>query len=118
MAEKTLKSLKFYGLDDVYKIPSGVTRDELREELSGIVHPVSSVNGQTGVVELTADSVGAATPAYVNAAKEEAKTYIEEQVKIAAPRNLLYNSDFRNPVNQGMSDSYTGERHTIDRWYL
>ena len=118
MTEKTLKSLKFYGLDDVYKIPSGVTRDELREELSGIVHPVSSVNGQTGVVELMADSVGAATPAYVNAAKEEAKTYIEEQVKIAAHRNLLDNSDFRNPVNQGMSDSYTGERYTIDRWYL
>lgn len=33
----------------------------------------------------------------------------------AAPRNLLDNSDFRNPVNQRGKTSYTGE-YGIDRW--
>ena len=33
------------------------------------------------------------------------------------PRNLLDNSDFRNPVNQRGATSYTGEGYTIDRWY-
>lgn len=33
----------------------------------------------------------------------------------AAPRNLLDNSDFRNPVNQRGQTSYTGE-YGIDRW--
>ena len=32
------------------------------------------------------------------------------------PRNLLDNSDFRNPVNQRGATSYTGARYTIDRW--
>ena len=33
------------------------------------------------------------------------------------PRNLLDNSDFRNPVNQRGKTSYTAEGYTIDRWY-
>lgn len=33
------------------------------------------------------------------------------------PRNLLDNSDFRNPVNQRGETSYTGAGYTIDRWY-
>lgn len=33
------------------------------------------------------------------------------------PRNLLDNSDFRNPVNQRGETSYTAEGYTIDRWY-
>ena len=32
------------------------------------------------------------------------------------PRNLLDNSDFRNPVNQRGQTSYTGAGYTIDRW--
>ena len=32
------------------------------------------------------------------------------------PRNLLDNSDFRNPVNQRGQTSYTGNGYTIDRW--
>ena len=32
------------------------------------------------------------------------------------PRNLLDNSDFRNPVNQRGATSYTGAGYTIDRW--
>lgn len=34
----------------------------------------------------------------------------------AAPRNLLDNSDFRNPVNQRGQGSYSGATYTIDRW--
>lgn len=34
----------------------------------------------------------------------------------AAPRNLLDNSDFRNPVNQRGQSSYTKNGYTIDRW--
>ena len=33
------------------------------------------------------------------------------------PRNLLDNSDFRNPVNQRGQTSYTGQVYGIDRWY-
>lgn len=36
-------------------------------------------------------------------------------VRKAAPRNLLDNSDFRDPVNQRGQASYTGE-YGIDRW--
>ena len=41
---------------------------------------------------------------------KEPKYYIQ-------PRNLLDNSDFRNPVNQRGANSYTGAGYTIDRWY-
>lgn len=34
----------------------------------------------------------------------------------AAARNLLDNSDFRNPINQRGQSSYTGIGYTIDRW--
>lgn len=34
------------------------------------------------------------------------------------PRNLLDNSDFRNPVNQRGQTSYTVSEYTIDRWYI
>lgn len=68
----------------------------------------------------TADQVGAATPEAVNSAKTaavtESKTYTNEQVKKAAPRNLLDNSDFTNPVNQRGQTSYTEQGYTIDRW--
>lgn len=35
-----------------------------------------------------------------------------------SPRNLLDNSDFRNPVNQREATSYSGSGYTIDRWFL
>ena len=44
--------------------------------------------------------------------------YVNQQVKKAAPRNLLDNSDFRNPVNQRGQDSYTGHCYCIDRWQV
>lgn len=34
----------------------------------------------------------------------------------AAPRNLLDNSNFLNPVNQRLQSKYTGIGYTIDRW--
>ena len=34
------------------------------------------------------------------------------------PRNLLDNSDFRNPVNQRRQTDYTSNGYTIDRWEL
>lgn len=37
-------------------------------------------------------------------------------VKRAYPRNLLDNSDFRNPVNQRGSTNYVDLGYTIDRW--
>lgn len=43
--------------------------------------------------------------------------FVNQQVKKAAPRNLLDNSDFTNPVNQRGQTSYSGaKQYTIDRW--
>jgi hypothetical protein len=43
--------------------------------------------------------------------------FVNQQVRKAAHRNLLDNSDFRNPVNQRGQTSYSGARiYTIDRW--
>lgn len=93
MSEKNLKSLRFHGLDDIYKIPS------------------------------TAEDIGAAAPSDVTNAKttaiNESKAYTNEQVKKAAPRNLLDNSDFTNPVNQrGITNLTPGTTKTyfVDRW--
>jgi hypothetical protein len=46
--------------------------------------------------------------------------FVNQQVKKAAPRNLLDNSDFQNPVNQRGQTSYSGtpNAYSIDRWYL
>ena len=42
-----------------------------------------------------------------------------KQIKKATNvRNLLDNSDFRNPVNQRGATSYSGSVYTIDRWFL
>lgn len=52
----------------------------------------------------------------VDAAKAEAKSYTDESVRKAAPRNLLDNSDFRNPVSQ--RGVFVAENYEcgIDRW--
>lgn len=41
---------------------------------------------------------------------------IEYAKKVGSPRNLLDNSDFRDPVNQRARTSYSNG-YTIDRWY-
>lgn len=43
------------------------------------------------------------------------ETYVNNAVKVAAPRNLLDNSNFTNPVNQRGQTSYTSG-YGIDRW--
>ena len=48
----------------------------------------------------------------------ESKTYTDSQVKRAAPRNLLDNSDFRNPVNQRGQTSYSNDGYCFDRWVI
>lgn len=53
----------------------------------------------------TAAQIGAATPADIAAAERK-----------AFPRNLLDNSDFRNPVNQRGLTAYTTAGYAIDRW--
>ena len=47
-----------------------------------------------------------------------AQAYTNSQVKKAAPRNLLDNSDFTNPVNQRGQKNYSGNVYTIDRWRI
>lgn len=53
------------------------------------------------VAAADAQSLGGKAPAY----------YLQ-------PRNLLDNSDFRNPVNQREKGSYSGSVYSIDRWKL
>ncbi len=57
-----------------------------------------------------------ASKEYVDTAKSAANTYTDASVRKAAPRNLLDNSDFRNPVNQRGQASYTSYGYGIDRW--
>ena len=45
--------------------------------------------------------------------------FVNQQMKKAAPRNLLDNSDFRNPVNQRGFTKHTGGRvYSLDRWQM
>lgn len=82
----------------------------------GDVTGAINMNGQpiSGLNDPTEDTQ-AARKGYVDAAKTAANAYTDASVRKAAPRNLLDNSDFRNPVNQRGKTSYTGE-YGIDRW--
>lgn len=54
-----------------------------------------------------------------NSADAATKGYADASVRKAAPRNLLDNSDFRNPVNQRRQSSYSLSAwggYCIDRW--
>lgn len=55
---------------------------------------------------------------YVDAIKTEANAYTDASVRKAAPRNLLDNSDFRNPVNQRGATSKDTTGYFIDRWII
>ena len=78
-----------------------------------------NMNGQpiSGLNDPTEDTQ-AARKGYVDAAKTAANAYTDAAVRKAAPRNLLDNSDFRNPVNQrGVSSgALTDWKYFIDRW--
>lgn len=74
--------------------------------------PISGLNDPT-------EDTQAARKGYVDAAKTAANAYTDASVRKAAPRNLLDNSDFRNPVNQRGQTSYTLNAwggYCIDRW--
>ena len=44
------------------------------------------------------------------------KGYVDASVRKASHRNILDNSDFRNPVNQRGLQEYTSNGYSIDRW--
>ena len=93
---------------DVGALPS--TGGDLTGELRMNGQPISGLN-------TPAADDQAATKGYVDTAKEAAKAYTNAQVKKATPRNLLDNSDFRNPVNQrGEGITSTQYKRPIDRW--
>lgn len=96
--------------------------DELvfKSHIQNRENPHSVTAEQVGAVA-TDDLAGIETDMVMTAKAAilpEAKTYTNEQVKKAAPRNLLDNSDFRNPVNQRGQTTYSGDGYTIDRWFL
>lgn len=80
-------------------------------ELDSLDNQIISINDAISDLRSNISSLGSTVA--------EAKTYITAQVKKAAPVNLLDNSDFRNPVNQRGSTTYTKSAwggYTIDRW--
>ena len=102
----------------------------------GFVTSICGVSpSESGNVNLTADDVGALPTSGgdmtgeirmngqpISGLNEPAegtqaanKGYVDTAVRKAAPRNLLDNSDFRNPVNQRGKTSYIGG-YGIDRW--
>ena len=82
--------------EDIGAVPS--TGGEMTGELKMNGQPISGLNAPTANDQ-------AANMGFVN-----------QQVKKAAPRNLLDNSDFRNPVNQRGQTSYADDSCAIDRW--
>ncbi len=90
---------------------------------------VSSVNGKdpdtTGNVRVNAEDITTTAGTSVEAALAQKQEQLTAGAGVqisgtkvstaAAPRNLLDNSNFRNPVNQRGQASYTGE-YGIDRW--
>ena len=80
-----------------------------------------NMNGQpiSGLNDPTEDTQ-AARKGYVDAAATAANAYTDTAVRKAAPRNLLDNSDFRNPVNQRgkTTDNATDWAYAIDRWFF
>lgn len=108
---------------------------------TGSVSSVASISPDAnGNVPLTADDIGAVPAAGgdmtgelkmngqpisgLNAPTENDQAanmgFVNQQVKKAAPRNLLDNSDFRNPVNQRRQTSLVANdsvyQYFIDRW--
>lgn len=86
--------------------------DMKTQTINGVVYDIvdqpgrenlaAHMNNQSNPHKVTAAQVGAAEMTYAK--------------KIGAPHNLLDNSDFRNPVNQRGSASYSGKVYGIDRW--
>ena len=75
-------------------------------ETGGTMQGPIDMNGQklSGLKDPTADTEAAT------------KGYVLSMNRKAAPRNLLDNSDFRDPVNQRGQTLYKGSGYGIDRW--
>ena len=105
------------------------------QSLSGLNPPTQDTEAATkGYVDTAKNEAATHADNAAMAAKNEAIAYTNTQLKKAAPRNLLDNSDFTNPVNQrgytkwtpeaaptdGTADPNTyysfGAGYTIDRW--
>lgn len=54
----------------------------------------------------------------MSAVSDENGVGLNIRLKNAAPRNLLDNSDFRNPVNQRGQASYNSDGYCFDRWII
>lgn len=69
----------------------------------------------TGAIDMGGNALSG-LPEPVAAEQAARKAYVDAAVQRAAPRNLLDNSDFTNPINQRGESSYTGSEYGIDRW--
>lgn len=133
----TKTELRFNSGDPV--VSYSVTRMGL--DGSGSVASVNNISpNETGNVSLTASDVGALSStggdmtgeirmngqpvSGLNPPTEDTqvanKGYVDSSVRKAAPRNLLDNTDFSNPVNQhGYANGTVGSgNYSIDRWIL
>lgn len=71
----------------------------------------------TGPINMTGQPLTGLNPP-TGETEAATKGYVDGSVRKAAPRNLLDNSDFRNPVNQRGKTTYTDlyYQYCIDRW--
>lgn len=95
-----------------------------------LVGDISEQTEDAGSIDIDLDGSNSGNANTINAdtlggilhSEYATKTYTNTQIKKAAPKNLLDNSDFRNPVNQRGQTSYkgisNGNLYTIDRWFL
>ena len=69
----------------------------------------------TGAINMNGQNISGLNPP-TEQSQAANKGYVDASVRKAAPRNLLDNSDFRNPVNQRGNASCGTNGYWIDRW--
>lgn len=95
--------------NEVGNVPLTAADIEALPSTGGSMTGPINMNGQQLLgLNAPSEATEAARKSYVDAAEKRATSV----------RNLLDNSDFRNPVNQRDTSSYTGNGYTIDRWRL
>lgn len=91
-------------------------------DIEGIVY-AGDESVDSVIAPLNADTLGGKPESELSVAKAvdsdtlagQLPTYYARANQVT-PRNLLDNSDFRNPVNQRGQTSYSGSIYNIDRW--
>ncbi len=130
-------TLESIGLDGIEKdVASKVSKsgDTMTGSLNMSGNKVLNVGTPTANTDVAnkqyVDNVTDGAKAYTDERITETREYVDTNVnetksyattfakKVSNPRNLLDNSDFRNPVNQRGGTSYSGAKYTLDRWYL